>query len=119
MIFSLSGGQAGDAPEGRKLLLLCGKAKRRTLLLMDRAYEGDKTRKLAVQLDYIPVVPPKSNRKKPWKYDKRAYKLRNEVERIFRRIKRFRRVFTRHDKLDTMFSAFVLLAFIVDTLVKC
>jgi transposase len=118
VIFSLSGGQAGDAPEGRKLLLR-GKVKRSTLLLMDRAYEGDETRNLAVQLGYVPVVPPKSNRKEPWKYDKQAYKLRNEAERIFRRIKRFRRVFTRYDKLDIIFSNFILLALIVDALVKC
>jgi len=116
VIFSLSGGEAGDAPEGRKLLLKRGRVRRKTLLLMDKAYEGDETRKLAIRLGYVPVVPPKSNRKEPWKYDERAYKLRNEVERLFRRIKRFRRIFTRYDKLDIMFIAFILLALIVDAI---
>jgi transposase len=72
VIFSLSSGEAVNAPESRKRLynwVAC-------LLFHQKATE-----------------------KKPWKYDKRAYKLRNEVERIFRRIKRFRRVFTRYDKL--------------------
>jgi len=42
---------------------------------MDRAYEGDETRALAEELGYnIPIVPPKSNRKNPWSYDKQLYK---------------------------------------------
>lgn len=101
MIFSLSSGEAGDSPQGRELL---------SLLLMDRAYEGDETRALALSLGFYPVVPPKGNRKEPWWYDKKLYKMRNQVERLFRRIKRFRRVFTRYDKLDVMFMAFILLA---------
>ncbi len=52
MTFSLSPGQAQDAPEGRELL------KRPSHLLMDRAYEGDATRQLALDLGFIAVVPP-------------------------------------------------------------
>ena len=83
---------------------------------MDRAYEGDETRQLAEQLGYIPVVPPNPNRLNPWEYDRFAYRRRNEVERLFRRLKGFRRVFSRYDKLDIMFAAFVLFALIVDAL---
>ena len=43
----------------------------------------------------MPVVPPKSNRKDPWDYDKELYKQRNQVERLFRRIKRFPSPFKR------------------------
>ena len=93
-----------------------GPADHPVYLLMDRAYEGDETRALAVELGYIPVVPPKSNRKNPWNYDKELYKQRNQVERLFRRIKRFRRIFTRYDKLDVIFLAFVHFALIVDAL---
>ena len=114
--FSLSSGQAGDAPQGRKLLAALGHTSREVYLLMDKAYEGDATRQLAVDMGYIPVVPPKSNRKEPWDYDKVLYKQRNQVERLFRRIKRFRRVFTRYDKLDIMFLSFIFFAFIVDAL---
>jgi hypothetical protein len=39
-----------------------------------------------------PVVPPKSNRRHPWKYDKKLYEERNRVERNFRNIKQFRQV---------------------------
>ncbi len=114
--FSLSAGNRGDDPEGRALLQQLGPAEHPVYLLMDRAYEGDETRALAVELGYIPVVPPKSNRKNPWDYDKQLYKQRNQVERLFRRIKRFRRIFTRYDKLDVIFLAFVYFALIIDAL---
>ena len=86
--------------------------------MMDRAYEGDATRRSALSRGFIPVVPPKSNRKNPWEYDKGLYKRRNEVERLFRRLKAFRRVATRYDKLDIMFKGFILLALIVENVVR-
>lgn len=81
---------------------------------MDRAYEDDKTRTLASENRLIPVVPPKKNRKGPWEYDKELYKRRNEVERYFLRLKRFRKVFTRYDKLDVVFLSVIMLAMIFD-----
>jgi transposase len=115
--FLLSSGEAGDAPKGRELLKKLGHTEEAIALLMDRAYEGDETRALAVSLGYNPVVPPKSNRKDPWEYDKELYKKRNEVERFFLRYKRFRRVCTRYDKLDIMFVNFFILALIFDALI--
>ena len=116
VIFALSAGNRGDAPEGRALLRQLGPVDHSVYLLMDRAYEGDETRASAVELGYIPVVPPKRNRKNPWDYDKQLYKQRNQVERLFRRLKRFRRIFTRYDKLDVIFLAFIYFALIVDAL---
>ena len=110
---SLSSGDCHDAPEGRKLLEAMGNSNKLIPLLMDKAYEGDETRKTAEIMGYIPVVPPKSNRKEPWEYDKELYKRRNVVERLFRRIKEFRRVFTRYDKLDTIFLAFIYFCFCI------
>ena len=83
---------------------------------MDRAYEGNETRQLVLDLGFIPVVPPKSNRLDPWEYDREMYKRRNEVERLFRRLKGFRRIFSRFEKLDVMFTAFIHFALIVDAL---
>ena len=83
---------------------------------MDRAYEDNETRALALKRGFIPVVPPKKNRKLPWKYDAELYKRRNEVERFFLRIKRFRKVFTRYDKLDRIYFSVVTLALIFDAL---
>ena len=114
--FSLSPGNAHDAPEGRKLLEQIGEAQHTTSLVMDRAYESDINQQLAYDLFYTPVVPPKCNRKDPWVYDKQLYKLRNQIERLFRRMKRFRRVFTRYDKLDVVFCGFIFFALIVDSL---
>ena len=85
-------------------------------MIMDRAYEGNATQKLCLDLGYLPVVPPNPNRLEPWDYDKELYKKRNEVERLFRRLKGFRRVFTRYDKLDVMFLAFIVFALIVEAL---
>ena len=113
MTFSLSPGQAGDAPEGRRLLTELGAASKPCAMIMDKAYEGDETRELASSLGYSPVTPPKSSRTEPWEHDKELYKKRNEVERLFRRLKGFRRIFTRFDKLDVMFMGFVVFALIV------
>jgi len=115
-MISLSAGNCGDAPEGRALLRRLGSVDRPVSLLMDRAYEGDETRALAIELGYTPVVPPKSNRKNPWSYDKQLYKQRNQVERLFHRLKRFRRIFTRYDKLDSIFLSFIYFALIADAL---
>ena len=83
---------------------------------MDRAYEDNRTRQLALDIGFAPVVPPKSNRLEPWEYDREMYKRRNEVERLFRRLKGFRRIFSRFEKLDLMFLAFIVFVLIVDTL---
>ena len=85
-------------------------------LLMDRAYEGDETRQLVLELGMIPVVPPKSNRIEPWEYDRALYKKRNEIERLFRRLKGFRRIFSRFEKLDVLFLGFLNFALIVEAL---
>ena len=83
---------------------------------MDRAYEGGETRQLALDLGYIPVVPPKQYRITAWEYDRAMYRRRNEVERLFRRLKGFRRIFSRFEKLDVMFLAFIHFALIVESL---
>ena len=79
---------------------------------MDMAYEGDETRGLATLLGFNPVVPPNPRRLKPWKLNKVIYRERNHVERLFRRLKGFRRIFTRYDKLDVLFRSFVTFALI-------
>jgi transposase len=62
------------------------------------------------------VIPPRHNRLEPWQYDKALYRKRNEVERLFRRLKGFRRIFSRFDKLDVVFLAFLNFALIVEAL---
>ena len=83
-------------------------------LVMDRAYDGDGTRQLVLQRGFEPVVPPHPNRRAPWAYDRNLDRRRNEVERLFRRLKGFRRIFSRFEKLDLMFTAFIHFALIID-----
>ena len=116
MTFSLSPGQAHDAPEGRKLLHRLGPQRKDLSIVMDRAYEGNETRQRALELGFAPVVSPVSTRVYPWEYNKELYKRRNEVERLFRRLKGFRRIFSRFDKLDVLFLGFILVALIFDAL---
>ena len=85
-------------------------------LLMDRAYEGNETRQLVLTLGMVPVVPPKSNRVDPWRYDRTLYKKRNEIDRLFRRMKGYRPIFSRFEKLDVLFLGFLAFAFIVEAL---
>ena len=88
----------------------------------DRAYAGDETRQRALDLGFVPnrgpvpVLPPKQNRLMPREDHCALYKRRNEIERRFRRLKGFRRIFSRFEKLDVMFVAFISFAFIVDGL---
>ena len=116
MTFSLSPGQAHDAPEGRKLLKRMGRQSGSPRLIMDRAYQGDETRQLAFDLGFDPVVPPLKTRRNSWTYNREIYKRRNEIERLFRRLKGFRRIFSRFEKLDALFLGFILFALIVDAI---
>ena len=108
----LSSGGCHDGPEGRVSIAAIGEHFEGIPFLMDRAYEGDETRALAAVNGHEPIVPPKRNRKDPWEYDKEKYKQRNVVERLFRRLKEFRKVCTRYDKTDIMFLAIIQFAFI-------
>ena len=83
-------------------------------LIMDRAYEGNETRQFALELGLSRWCHP-TPIASPWEYD-RDVRKRNEVERLFRRLKGFRRVFSRFDKLDVMFMAFIHFALIFEAL---
>jgi transposase len=102
--FTLSPGQASDGPEGRKWLEYWDPRRSRTIhsVIMDRADEGNETRQLVFDLELDPVVHPKCNRIEPGEYNREMYKRRNEVERLFRRPKGFRRIFSRFEKLDVI-----------------
>ena len=106
----LTAGNVNDAPAGRLLLETLAPRESSVSLLMDRAYSDDVTRLTAWRLRYNPVVPPKRNRKNPWTHDAELYKRRNEIERFFRRLKEFRAVATRYDKLDVVFTSCIWMA---------
>jgi transposase len=81
-----------------------------TIVLADKAYDADRIRELIEGQGATPNIPAKSNRK--WKpcFSKRLYRERNLIERFFSKLKHFRRVATRYDKLAENFLAMVQLA---------
>jgi transposase len=92
------------------LLEVFGRVPARTILLADRGYEDVRFRRHAASQGFTQVVPPSPVRKHAWHYDKALYAKRNIVERFFCRIKRYRRIATRYDKLASMFAFFLALA---------
>jgi transposase len=84
---------------GRSPTLLLDHLGPRTIVLADKAYDADRIRELIQEQGATPNIPPKSNRR--WKpcFSKRLYRERNLIERFFSKLKHFRRVATRYDKL--------------------
>jgi transposase len=112
MMFSLSPGQTSDIKAGHQLLRENPLPPSVTHLAMDKGYSAYKTIELCTGLGIEAVVPPKKGMKHPWQYDRNVYLYRNEIERLFNRIKNFRRIATRYDKLDFMYGSFVFLGLI-------
>lgn len=79
-------------------------------MLADKAYDADRIRKLIQERGATPNIPPKSNRRWKPRFSKRLYRERNLIERFFSKLKHFRRVATRYDKLAANFLAMVQLA---------
>jgi transposase len=95
------------AQSGRHVSVLDGIAE----LLGDKAYDSNSFRKSLRKDGIKPVIPGRSNRKKRIRHDKQAYKDRNVIERCYCRLKDFRRIATRYDKLArNYFSALCLVA---------
>ena len=74
-------------------------------VLADKAYDANYWRESLKTQNIKPVIPNKSNRKSPHPFDRKRYKGRNTIERMFGRLKDFRRVATRYDKLARNFMA--------------
>ena len=80
-------------------------------LLADKGYDTNAIRTFLKERGVTAVIPSKSNRKKQIRHDKEAYKNRNVVERCFCRLKDWRRIATRYDKLaQNFFSALCFVA---------
>lgn len=104
-------GQVNDSKKGIELL--------EGFNLAGSSVLGDKAFGTVEILTYIcvhgatVVIPPKSNTVNPWDCDFYHYKERHLVECFFNKLKHFRRIATRYDKLSTMFQAFVFIACIM------
>ena len=82
-------------------------------LLADKAYDAGHYRARLKQLHIQPVIPNKSNRKRPYPFDRKRYRNRNVIERMFGRLKDFRRVATRYDKNAKNYMAALCLAALI------
>ena len=79
-------------------------------MLADKGYDADHLCDQIAETGTEVVVPPKRNRKVQRPYDTELYKERNRIERFFNKLKQFRRVATRYDKLLANFMGFVKIA---------
>ena len=78
--------------------------------LADKGYDADHLVDRIAETGGQVVIPPRRNRKDQRSYDADLYKERNHIERFFNKLKQFRRVATRYDKLLVNFMGFVKLA---------
>ena len=74
-------------------------------LLADKAFDVDWLREELSQRGAATIIPPRSNRKTQYEYDKHIYRWRHPVENYFAKIKEFRGIATRYDKADTSYAA--------------
>jgi transposase len=100
----LTGGEAHDCPVAERLIAI-GKASKR--LIGDKAYDSAELRLWLKDRGTKPVIPNRSNRKQPFSFNRRLYKERRRIENAFGRLKDFRRIATRYDRLACNFLASV------------
>lgn len=105
MHFRLTAGQRHDSKEA--LLLIDGIYAK--YFVGDKAYDSAEIRQAIEQRGGTAVVPSLANRKIQHHYDKEIYKRRNQIERFFCKIKEFRRIATRYEKLARRYAAMILL----------
>ncbi len=104
---TLTPGNAHDLDGAFDLLAIVPTPRR---LIADRAYDARRLRDWLGERGAEAVIPPNPTRKHPHAYDAKAYKSRNLIERMFCRLKDFRRIATRYDKLARNFLSGVLIA---------
>lgn len=109
MRFKLTPGQAADSPELPDLI----KNLSAQAILADKAYDTDSIVAAAHTAGMAVVIPSKRNRNAPRPLDSSRFRARHLIENLFQRMKVFRRLATRFDKLDQRFLAFVHLAAIM------
>lgn len=108
---TLAAGQMADAQAAREIVLPAD-----ARVVADKGYDSDAFCQAIADCGSQPCIPPRKRRKAPRAYHKGHYKKRHHVENFFQRVKRFRRVGTRYEKLALHFLGFVHLAAVMDWL---
>jgi transposase len=109
-VLLLSPGNVNDITMAADLVQRAGRLRR---LLADKGYDANSLRQLLDRAGTAAVIPSTASRRVPIPYDRRAYRQRNRIERMFGRLKDFRRVATRYDKLAANFLAGALIAALI------
>lgn len=110
LAFTLSAGHRHDGPIAPALVEALPAAR---LCAADAAYDSDAFRQLLIARGTLPVIPNSPTRKRRHPFDPLAYRLRNLIERAFCRLKDWRRIATRYDKLAANYAAAVSIAIFV------
>lgn len=110
LIFTVTPGQVGDIRPAQGLLADLPPPEQ---LLADTAYDSDSFRQFLLRRGTTPVIPNNPTRKNLHPFDEQAYKARNIIERTIGRLKDWRRIHTRYDKLATNFASAVAIAAIL------
>lgn len=105
-VLLLSPGNVNDIALAPALIAAVGPIK---CLIADKAYDANSLRQLLTQRGAKAVIPSTTSRNCPIPYNKSLYRQRNLIERMFARLKDFRRVATRYDKLARNFLAGAML----------
>jgi putative transposase len=103
-------GQLGDARVATALISAVPPGRS---LAGDGAYDSDGLRRFLVERGTEPVIPNNPTRKRCHPFNEDAYRQRNLIERMFCRLKHWRRIATRYDKLASSFAAAVAIAAII------
>jgi transposase len=106
--FVLTPGQTHDVQGFAPLFRMIGD--KIEAFLADRGYDADAIREEIAKADVEAVIPAKSNRRNPISHNRVKYKWRNLIERLFNKLKNWRRVATRYDKTRESYLGFVALA---------
>ena len=101
--FLITPGQRSDFTQASELI----KGETDSYIIGDKGYDSDAVRAQVYAQECTPVIPGKSNRKVAIEYDKHIYKERHVVECFFSKLKQFRRTFSRFDKSNRNFVAFL------------
>lgn len=104
--FLLTGGQQHDITQAEDLI--AGYEFER--VIADRSYDADHFLQKVADREAQAVIPPRKNRKEQREYDKHLYKERHLVECFFNKIKHYRRLFSRFEKLDKRHLGFLCFA---------
>ena len=111
VVFDLSGGEVHDVKKGPDLL---GKISTfGEFFLADKGYDSDPFREQIIERESTPVIPGRKNRKEKIEYDRDIYGARHLVENAFCKLKQYRAVATRYDKLARNFLGMVTMASIM------